>query len=218
MTTCIKDNECTDWYSILWFFFSPAFLWQLMRFTMLQLLKNLRSHNKEKEIADVNILNWANNKVRKSGKNTPMESFKVTYNTQQPIIISSFFLCNLSTFLWRVQDKTLSTGVFFLELLSSVEPRVVNWGLVTQGETGKQEPRPLYLYCGTKIIIFTHIRFSLLKKMADEDKKSNATYIISVARKLGCTIFLLPEDIMEVCWFLSLNHSPCYRTSLLVFI
>jgi plastin-1 len=33
----------------------------------------------------------------------------------------------------------------------------------------------------------------------------NATYIISVARKLGCSIFLLPEDIMEVCilqwWF-----------------
>lgn len=33
---------------------------------------------------------------------------------------------------------------------------------------------------------------------ADENKKSNATYIISVARKLGCSIFLLPEDIMEV--------------------
>lgn len=34
--------------------------------------------------------------------------------------------------------------------------------------------------------------------IADEDKKSNATYIISVTRKLGCSIFLLPEDIMEV--------------------
>ncbi|PWA74847.1 dystrophin [Artemisia annua] len=32
----------------------------------------------------------------------------------------------------------------------------------------------------------------------DEEKKLNATYIISVARKLGCSIFLLPEDIMEV--------------------
>ncbi|KAL7214949.1 hypothetical protein ACSBR1_027181 [Camellia fascicularis] len=29
-----------------------AFLWQLMRFTMLQLLKNLRFHAKGKEIAD----------------------------------------------------------------------------------------------------------------------------------------------------------------------
>lgn len=34
--------------------------------------------------------------------------------------------------------------------------------------------------------------------MVDEEKRLNATYIISVARKLGCSIFLLPEDIMEV--------------------
>lgn len=34
--------------------------------------------------------------------------------------------------------------------------------------------------------------------VADEEKRLNATYIISVARKLGCSIFLLPEDIMEV--------------------
>lgn len=34
--------------------------------------------------------------------------------------------------------------------------------------------------------------------LIDEEKKLNATYIISVARKLGCSIFLLPEDIMEV--------------------
>ncbi|KAJ1428332.1 Proton-dependent oligopeptide transporter family [Sesbania bispinosa] len=31
----------------------------------------------------------------------------------------------------------------------------------------------------------------------DEEKKMNATYIISIARKLGCSIFLLPEDITE---------------------
>ncbi|RDX62205.1 Fimbrin-5 [Mucuna pruriens] len=117
-----------------------AFLWQLMRFTMLQLLKNLRSHSQGKEITDADILNWANNKVKRSGKTTQMESFK---------------------------DKNLSCGVFFLELLSAVEPRVVNWSLVTTGET-------------------------------DEDKKMNATYIISVARKLGCSIYLLPEDILEV--------------------
>ncbi|KAL5794233.1 hypothetical protein ACOSP7_002827 [Xanthoceras sorbifolium] len=117
-----------------------AFLWQLMRFTMLQLLKNLRSHSQGKEITDADILCWANNKVKKAGRTSQMESFK---------------------------DKNLSTGIFFLELLSAVEPRVVNWSLVTKGET-------------------------------EEDKKLNATYIISVARKLGCSIFLLPEDIIEV--------------------
>ncbi|KAL7185898.1 hypothetical protein ACSBR2_027786 [Camellia fascicularis] len=117
-----------------------AFLWQLMRFTMLQLLKNLRFHAKGKEIADSDILTWANHKVKSSGRKSQMGSFK---------------------------DKNLSNGTFFLELLSAVEPRVVNWSVVTKGET-------------------------------DEDKKLNATYIISVTRKLGCSIFLLPEDIMEV--------------------
>jgi len=32
----------------------------------------------------------------------------------------------------------------------------------------------------------------------DENKMSNAKYAISVARKINCTIFLLPEDIVEV--------------------
>ena len=35
-------------------------------------------------------------------------------------------------------------------------------------------------------------------KRADEEKRLNATYIVSVARKLGCSVFLLPEDIVEV--------------------
>jgi len=33
---------------------------------------------------------------------------------------------------------------------------------------------------------------------ADTDALQNAKYTISIARKLGCTIFLLPEDIVEV--------------------
>ncbi|KAK4714116.1 hypothetical protein R3W88_020023 [Solanum pinnatisectum] len=117
-----------------------AFLWQLMRFTMLQLLKNLRFHAQGKEITDADILNWANKKVKSAGRKSQIDSFK---------------------------DKSLSNGMFFLELLSAVEPRVVNWSVVTKGET-------------------------------DEDRKLNATYTISVARKLGCSIFLLPEDIIEV--------------------
>ncbi|MBA0752845.1 hypothetical protein Gogos_005575, partial [Gossypium gossypioides] len=122
-----------------WFFCS-AYLWQLMRFNILQLLKNLRSHSHGKEIIDVDILRWANTKVSNSGSQSRMDSFK---------------------------DKSLSDGIFFLELLSAVQPRSVNWSLVTNGVT-------------------------------DEQKKMNATYIISIARKLGCSIFLLPEDIIEV--------------------
>lgn len=32
----------------------------------------------------------------------------------------------------------------------------------------------------------------------DEDAEKNAKYAISVARKLGCSVFLLWEDIVEV--------------------
>ncbi|PSR86305.1 Fimbrin-2 like [Actinidia chinensis var. chinensis] len=116
-----------------------AYLWQLMRCNMLQLLKNLRFHSHGKELTDADILEWANSKVRNSGSHSHMASFK---------------------------DKSLSDGTFFLELLSAVEPRAVNWSLVTKG---------------------AH----------EEEKKMNATYIISIARKLGCSIFLLPEDITE---------------------
>ncbi|ONK69248.1 uncharacterized protein A4U43_C05F20870 [Asparagus officinalis] len=84
-----------------------AFLWQLMRSNILKLLKNLRGHSLGKEITDVDILNWANRKVKKSGRTSQMDSFK---------------------------DRNLSNGIFFLELLSAVKPRVVNWKLVTKGE------------------------------------------------------------------------------------
>ncbi|XP_021301076.1 fimbrin-2 [Herrania umbratica] len=117
-----------------------AYLWQLMRYNILQLLKNLRFHSHGKEITDVDILRWANTKVSNCGNQSRMDSFK---------------------------DKSLSDGIFFLELLSAVQPRSVNWSLVTKGVT-------------------------------DEQKKMNGTYIISIARKLGCSIFLLPEDITEV--------------------
>ncbi|MCO5591790.1 hypothetical protein L7F22_045782 [Adiantum nelumboides] len=116
-----------------------AYLWQLMRRTVLQLLENLKFHG-SKEISDADIIQWANDKVRSADKTSHMENFK---------------------------DKSLSNGVFFLDLLGAVEPRVVNWSLVTRGET-------------------------------DEEKKQNANYIISVARKLGCSVFLLWDDIVEV--------------------
>lgn len=49
--------------------------------------------------------------------------------------LQSFFIF-ICLFILFQQDKNLSNGIFFLELLSAVEPRVVNWSLVTKGETG----------------------------------------------------------------------------------
>ncbi|KAI8560343.1 hypothetical protein RHMOL_Rhmol04G0248100 [Rhododendron molle] len=121
------------------------------------LYENLRSRSQGKEFTDADILNWANKKVKITGRTSHMDSFK---------------------------DKNLSNGLFFLELPSAVQPRVVNWNLVTKGES-------------------------------DEEKELNATYIISVARKLGCSIFLLPEDIMELK---SPNHDHHYPLLMLASI
>merc|ERR1712003_405114 len=64
-------------------------------------------------------------------------------------------------------DPTISSGLFFIYLVASIEPDICNWELVTDGDS-------------------------------DEDKKLNAKYAISLARKMGAIIFLLPEDIVEV--------------------
>ncbi|XP_028245849.1 fimbrin-5-like isoform X3 [Glycine soja] len=53
-----------------------ALLWQLMRFTMLQLLKILRSDSQGKEITDADILKWVNRKVKSTGRTSQIESFK----------------------------------------------------------------------------------------------------------------------------------------------
>ena len=52
-------------------------------------------------------------------------------------------------------------------------------------------------YYNEPIFRLNDFSFSVIE-IIEEEKKLNATYIISVARKLGCSIFLLPEDIMEV--------------------
>lgn len=47
---------------------------------MLQLLKNLRYHSQGKEVKDADILNWANNKVKSTGRSSHIDSFKVREN------------------------------------------------------------------------------------------------------------------------------------------
>jgi len=44
---------------------------------MLQILNNLRSHCQGKDITEADILNWANRKVKKSGRTSQAVSFKV---------------------------------------------------------------------------------------------------------------------------------------------
>lgn len=115
-----------------------ALVWQMMRYHTIKLLNKLGKG--KKKIEDAEIIAWANEKVASAGRQSRMKSFK---------------------------DKSLCTSHFFFDLLYAIEPRIINWDLVTDASN-------------------------------EEDKLSNAKYAISVARKLNCTIFLLPEDIVEV--------------------
>ena len=113
-------------------------VWQMMRDHVIQTLKSLT--NNGVEIKDADMIKWANEAAKRNGKNTKMDSFK---------------------------DSSLRNGHFFLHLLGGIKKGIVNYELVTSGNT-------------------------------DEEAKLNAKYAISIARKLGATIFLLPEDIIEV--------------------
>jgi len=71
------------------------------------------------------------------------------------------------------QDPALKDGLFFIYLLASIRNDIIDWDIV------KTESKD---------------SGSLNK----DDSILNARYAISIARKLGATIFLLPEDIYEL--------------------
>lgn len=67
------------------------------------------------------------------------------------------------------KDSSLSNGVFLLDVLNGIKPGYVDYELVYQGDA-----------------------------ISDEEKYANARLAISIARKLGALIWLVPEDINEV--------------------
>ena len=67
-----------------------------------------------------------------------------------------------------LKDKKLGNSLYFINIMKSIEPRSINWEIVV---TDKDD---------------------------DESKQNNAKYAISIARKLGATVFLVWEDITEV--------------------
>ena len=67
-----------------------------------------------------------------------------------------------------LKDKKLGNSLYFINIMKSIEPRSINWDIV------------------------------ITDKDDDESKQNNAKYAISIARKLGATVFLVWEDIAEV--------------------
>jgi len=119
-----------------------GYVWQLMRHHTLKFLAEVQAKKfGGRPVTDQMIIDWANDTVRAQGKDRKISSFK---------------------------DQKLADGLFFLDLLTAIESRVVSAEYVIDPAHEQKE------------------------------KLDNARYAISVARKLGATIFLLPEDITEV--------------------
>ena len=68
----------------------------------------------------------------------------------------------------NLKEKKLADGLFWIDLLASIEPRCIRWDLIV-----KENP-------------------------SDKDREMNAKYALSVARGLGAMIFVVWEDITEV--------------------
>eukprot|EP00467_Chlorarachnion_reptans_P015344 CAMPEP_0114538970 /NCGR_PEP_ID=MMETSP0109-20121206/30437_1 /TAXON_ID=29199 /ORGANISM="Chlorarachnion reptans, Strain CCCM449" /LENGTH=1609 /DNA_ID=CAMNT_0001723045 /DNA_START=34 /DNA_END=4863 /DNA_ORIENTATION=+ len=153
--------------------FTLALVWQMMRCHIVLFLqtvfdkrfggrrggkmstprKNLRSM-----IAgggDAAIIQWANSTISSALKKQSLPRNPSGVDWRHVSRVKSF------------KEPHLKKGFYFLLLLWAVDDYVVNWDLVTRGES-------------------------------IEDCILNSRYAISVARKLGATIFLLPEDITEL--------------------
>ncbi|SNX87647.1 probable SAC6 - actin filament bundling protein, fimbrin [Melanopsichium pennsylvanicum] len=113
-------------------------VWQLMRLNITKTLSSLSKGGRG--VSDADMVAWANNLVKSSGKTSQIRSFK---------------------------DSQLKSAVFFLDLLNALRPGIVDYTLVNQGRN-------------------------------EEESKMNAKLAISIARKLGALIFLVPEDIIEL--------------------
>ncbi|KAG8965392.1 hypothetical protein FRC03_000567 [Tulasnella sp. 419] len=114
--------------------------WQIMRMSISQTLASISGDGRQP--TDQDMLRWANDMAKKSHpETTPIRSFK---------------------------DPSISDGIFFLNVLDSMRPGIVDPELVIK-------PADEY-----------------------EEKRQNAKLAISIARKMNALIFLVPEDIVDI--------------------
>jgi plastin-1 len=88
------------------------------------------------------------------------------------------------------------------------EPKMVKWANNKVKSSGKSSEMQSFKDPSLRDSIFFLDLLNAIKNcvnydiisggQSDDDFMMNAKYCISIARKLGCTIFLLPEDIVEV--------------------
>ncbi|KAF5318842.1 hypothetical protein D9619_010764 [Psilocybe cf. subviscida] len=117
-------------------------VWQLMRLNITKTLSALSSTGRP--ITDQEMLKWANSTAQKAKPSVrPIRSFK---------------------------DPSITTGLFFLDLLDAIRPGIVDPSLV----------------------------IGVAPDGDYEERRQNAKLAISIARKMNALIFLVPEDIVDV--------------------
>jgi len=153
-----------------------ALIWQLMRLHIMEFFKQLRTKAKER----------TTEKEAKGGRRASLDMSAVEQDFDTMLLSWANKTVRLNESvnglkatseidkksirqIQSFRDPNLADSLFFLDLLYAVSPRVVDWRLVTVG-----------------------------RKLAVKDCVLNARYTISAARKLGCTIFVLPEHIVSV--------------------
>jgi len=189
-------------------------VWQLMRFHIITFLKNLRSDTSnlklrfafndqpqqqqgsgplsvsslgmavgvdlqqldKKDGLETLVMQWANNTIAKQAKanGQPSHSVRQAKNFHDPV---------------------MRDGLFLLDLLYAVNPRLVQWHNVytsinLQGVHGHHHHQSLSDIRGSTV--------ESKQQSARDQCLLNARYAINVARKLGCTIFVTPSDIVDV--------------------
>ena len=100
------------------------------------------------------------------------QTLKILGNkTEDDLIKWANELVNKGPKITSLKEKSLKNSIFFITLMSAIEPRAINWDMV------------------------------ILDKEDNESLENNAKYALSIARKIGASIFLAWEDIKDVTLF-----------------
>jgi hypothetical protein len=119
------------------------------------------------------------------------------------------------------KDVSTKNSIFFLELITAIEPRAVDWDVVKRCVPVALTCAPgvLLRVCQQACVLFFLLLLSARSRNkhltahplllyaplsffyrtdTPEDNMMNAKYLISCARKIGACVFLTPEDVVEV--------------------
>jgi plastin-1 len=170
------------------------------------------------DIIQPGIVDW-----RQVNQKQPLSKFKKLENTNYAIVLGKqlkFSLVGVGGVDIVDGNQTLTLALVWqmmrmhvLSILKSLGSNVtdqdmINWSNEKVRAAGKKSSMKDFKDSSLKTSVFFLDLLDAIKNcvnydlvtagQSDEDATQNAKYVISIARKIGCTIFLLPEDIVEV--------------------